>query len=65
MSQTDTKTNIPNEFIMLGAQDKKGQNVKVKPNATKVRRRSFDDDPVADEQEAGNMMALLQKMLNE
>lgn len=65
MSQTETKTNLPNEFLMLGVQDKKGKNVKVKPNAKKVRRRSFDDDPVADEQEAGNMMELLQKMLNE
>ena len=64
MSQTEAKTNIPNEFMMLGVQDKKGENIKVKPHATKMRRRSFDDDPVADEQEAGSMLALLQKMLN-
>ena len=37
--------------------------MKSKPLQNKMRRRSFDDDPIAEEQEAGNMMVLLQKML--
>ncbi len=37
--------------------------MKNKPLQNKMRRRSFDDDPIAEEQEAGNMMVLLQKML--